>query len=398
MTPAARLQASIEILDQILSGQPAEQVLTTWARTHRFAGSGDRAAIRDHVYDCLRCRRSFAHLGGSETGRGLVLGLLRDAGTPPESVCDGARHGPAPLTQEEAAFTPGPMPESVALDCPDWLADDLRAALGADFAPVMAAMRQRAPVFLRANPVRTDPAGGQEGARGEALAALAADGIDARPHPLAPFAIEVIGTPRALRTARACLDGLVEFQDAASQAVIHALPDPRGLRVLDYCAGGGGKALALAALGADVTAHDAAPARMKDIPARAARAGVSIQIVDRITDHPGAQYDMVLTDVPCSGSGSWRRAPAGKWALTPEGLGDLLKVQARILDRAARHLRPGGWLAYVTCSMLEAENTGQIAAFLARNPAMVVQKSLRLTPLDGGDGFFLCVMQRGAQG
>jgi 16S rRNA (cytosine967-C5)-methyltransferase len=381
MTPAARLAAAIIILDRILSGSPLEQALTGWARGNRFAGSGDRAAIRDHVFDVQRMQRSCGHLGGGSDGRALVLGLLRAQGVDPDTIFTGDGHAPAPLTLTERAYIPPPMPDPVALDCPDWLWPAMQSSLGPDCAPVLRLLQTRAPVFLRVNLGRADLA--------RAVAVLASDGIGAQPHPLAPTALEVTENARQIRNSRAYLDGLVELQDAASQAIITALPPLRGLRVLDYCAGGGGKALALAALGAQVTAHDANPARMQDIGPRAARAGVRIATATQ----PKGAFDLVLTDAPCSGSGSWRRAPAGKWLLTESGLSDLLVLQAKILDKAAKHVRAGGILAYATCSLLQAENDTQIELFLTRNNRFAHVSRHKFTPLDGGDGFFLCVMR-----
>lgn len=382
MTPAARHQAAIEILDRILAGGAAEQALTAWARASRFAGSGDRAAIRDIVFTALRCKRSFAHLGGAETGRGLVLGGLRAAQTRPDDIFTGARHAPAPLSEAEANLTPPPMPEAAALDCPDWLEDDLRASLGADFAPVLQALRQRAPVILRVNAARST--------RDAAQAALQAEGIPTRPHPLAAHALEVTANPRAVQHSTAYQTGLVEMQDAASQAVIEALAPLQGLRVLDYCAGGGGKSLALAALGAQVTAHDANPARLRDLTQRATRAGVDIILADK----PAGQFDLVLTDVPCSGSGSWRRSPDAKWRLTPDRLDELTRIQAQILRDTLPHVRDGGHLAYVTCSLLARENEAQIAAFLPTAAGLTLEHQRRITPCDGGDGFFLAVIRQ----
>lgn len=381
MTPAARFQAAAEILDQFLSGMPAEQCLTRWARNSRYAGSKDRAAIRDIVYDALRCKRSYAHLGGAETGRGLVLGALRFRGADPAQYFTGEGHAPPVLTPLEATYTPAPMPELVALDCPDWLAPDLQASLGADFSPVLESLRQRAPVYLRANLARIS--------REQAIAHLAQDAIGAQPHQLAPSALEVIDNPRAIQRSKAYLEGLVELQDAASQAVIAALPDMQGQTALDYCAGGGGKALALAALGAKVTAHDANPARMRDLPNRAKRAQASIALAEQ----PDGLFDLVLTDVPCSGSGSWRRNPTGKWALTQHMLDQLHLMQKQILDNAQIHTRPDGWLAYVTCSLLASENQLQIAAFLERALGFQLVKELKLSPLDGGDGFYLALLK-----
>ena len=153
MTPAARLSAAIVCLDRILTGSVAEQVLTRWGRANRFAGSGDRNAIRDLVYDALRCRRSFAALGGADSGRGLILGGLRAQGIDPDSLFTGIAHAALPVSANESGRRPDPME---ALDCPDWLAPRLMESLGHDFAPVMQALRQRAPVFLRVNTLRAD--------------------------------------------------------------------------------------------------------------------------------------------------------------------------------------------------------------------------------------------------
>ena len=383
MTPAARAAAAIGVLDRWLAGVPAEQALTNWGRASRYAGSGDRHAVRDIVYDAIRCRRSFAQRGGEETGRGLVLGGIRERGEDPALSFTGAGHAPAPLAVGEAV-DPGPATGLAALDCPDWLEPLLQDSLGADFAPVMAALRHRAPLFLRVNAARIDRAG--------AIARLAAEGIIALPHALADSALLVQQGARKIHASQCFAEGFVELQDAASQAVVQALPVTPGLRVLDFCAGGGGKALALAARGAAVTAHDADAGRMRDLAPRAARAGAAIALVP-----PGqvpAPHPLVLADAPCSGSGSWRRAPEAKWALTPARLAELVVLQARILDLAAGLVTPGGTLAYATCSMIGAENGAQARAFLARTPGWTLRREHRFTPLDGGDGFYLAQLRR----
>jgi 16S rRNA (cytosine967-C5)-methyltransferase len=161
--------------------------------------------------------------------------------------------------------------------------------------------------------------------------------------------------------------------------------------VLDYCAGGGGKTLAMAARARlKLFAHDVDPRRMRDLPARAKRAGARVTL----TEAPQGPFDLVLADAPCSGSGSWRRAPEGKWLLTPDRLAGVIAVQAQILDRIATLVAPGGVLAYATCSLLRAENEAQIAAFQARSPGWSLASQRRLTPLDGGDGFFVAVLRR----
>ena len=379
MTPGARGAAAIGLLDAILAGAPAEKALTTWARSSRFAGSGDRAAVRDLVFDGLRRRRSAAALGGAETGRGLLLGLLRGDGVDPATIFTGEGHAPPPLTAEEIAAGRPPHPGAEASDCPDWLWPVLEAQYGPAAGPLMAAQQDRAPVFLRA-----------VGDRDDIIAALAQDGIAATPHPDVKTALQVTGNPRRLQSSRAYLEGRVELQDAASQAAVLALPLEPGMRVLDYCAGGGGKSLAMAArMPLAITAHDADPGRMADIGPRAARAGVRIEL----TRQPAGAFDLVLVDAPCSGSGTWRRAPEAKWRLDAARLAELTALQAEILDRAARHVLPGGHLAYATCSILQAENEAQRAGFAARHPGWEPGVERLWRPEQSGDGFYLSVFR-----
>lgn len=384
MTPAARHSAAIEILDRFLAGEAAEKALTTWARASRFAGAKDRAAVRDLVFDALRCLRSHAARGGAMTGRGLVLGGLRARGDEPEALFTGEGHAPAPLSPAELAG--GREPEgNEALDCPDWLAPALRASLAADFEPVMQALQMRAPVFLRANL--------RKATRAAVADRLRSEGVETRPHPLSPSALEVTEGARRVQGSAAYAEGLVDLQDAASQAVADGVPIAEGAKVLDYCAGGGGKTLAMAGRSdARWFAHDAEPRRMRDLPARAGRAGVAVTLLE----DPAAQapYDVVLSDAPCSGSGAWRRSPEGKWRLDAARLDRLIGTQAAILDAAARLVVPGGTLAYATCSLLEAENGAQTAAFLLRHPGWRNLWSRSLTPLDGGDGFHLALLTR----
>ncbi|WP_207101180.1 RsmB/NOP family class I SAM-dependent RNA methyltransferase [Paracoccus shandongensis] len=379
MTPGARISAAIAILDRILAGQPAEQALLRWSRASRFAGSGDRAAVRDLVFDALRCRNSHAALGGSLSGRGLMIGGLRAAGRDPATVFTGEGHAPAPLAAGE-----GTGSADGVSDIPDWLAPLWKSSLGGDADAVAAAMRQRAPVWLRVNTLRATPA--------DAIRALAEDGIAAVPDARLATALRVTENERRLSQGRAYGDGLVELQDLSPQLACAALPVAPGMRVLDYCAGGGGKTLAVAARakGLALVAHDADPARMRDLPQRAERAGVRV----RLDADPAGRFDLVIVDAPCSGSGTWRRTPDSKWRLTEPALRDLVALQAEILRKAARHVPPGGHLAYMTCSVLAPENDGQVAAFLRGHPDFSQLSRHFWTPLDAGDGFFLALLAR----
>lgn len=381
MTPAARVQAAIECLDRILGGAAAEKVLTAWARSSRFAGSADRAAVRDHVFDALRARRSFAALGGAETGRGILIGALRAIGEDLDAVFDGTPYAPPPLSPGERAAGRQPVAGAEAADLPDWLWPRFAASLGEDAQAAAEALKHRAPVHLRVNLAKID--------RDGAIDALEKDGIEARQHPAASTALEAVAGARRLRGASAYLNGLVELQDAASQAVVEALPLVPGMRVLDYCAGGGGKTLAMAALGAfEMFAHDAAPQRLRDLPSRADRAGVRVKLLASDQLATRGPFDLVLCDVPCSGSGAWRRAPDGKWRLTEVGLSELVATQSAILDDAATLVAPGGVLAYATCSVLQDENERKIQEFTGRNSRFSLSWRCRWSLLDGVDGFF----------
>ncbi len=250
MTPAARQQAAIEILDLILDGEAAEKALTSWRRRNRYAGSKDRAAVRDHVFSALRCRRSFAALGGAQTGeqtgaqtgaqtgRGLVLGALRAEGVDPETVFSGQGYGPAALSEDESQEPAAFASDAERLDIPDWIWPSFSESLGKDTEAAAQALQSRAPVHLRANLLRTP--------RAAAIEARAEEGIICAPHPASDTALDVSQGGRKVRNSDCFADGLVELQDAASQAVVDQLPLVDGMRVLDFCAGGGGKSLAMA--------------------------------------------------------------------------------------------------------------------------------------------------------
>ena len=388
MTPAARLSAAIAVLDAIIAGARAEQALATWGRASRFAGSGDRAALRDIVFDVLRAKVSLGRLGGAETGRGLVLGLLRRAGQDAGALFTGEGHAPAPLSPTERAHLAAPVPLAPpdACDIPAWLWPAWQESLGAQAVAAAEVLQRRGPVTLRVNLSR--------GSRDAAQASLAAEGIDTQPGEV-KTALHVTAQERKIARSAAFLSGHVELQDAASQQAVARLHVAPGARVLDYCAGGGGKALAFADLpGVHVTAHDIAPRRMVDLPARAARAGVQIDLTETAALPGLAPFDLVFCDAPCSGSGTWRRTPEAKWALTPDMLHDYARMQAGVLASAAPLVAPGGRLAYATCSVLQAENRASVAGFLAAQPGWRCVDEMALVPTDTQDGFYLAVLAR----
>jgi len=387
MTPAARHAAAIDILNIWREGQPVEAALTGWARASRYAGSKDREAVRDIVYTAVRRARSASRLGNGSGGRAMLVGLARADGEAPQGWT-GETYTPVPLNEAETALCEAEMPalsRGEALDCPDWLLPLFDAALGPDADATLDLMRNRAPVFARVNVAKTTPS--------EAIAELESGDIAAQPHALAETALEITRNPRRLRNAAIYTEGRVELQDVASQAVASEFARivPAGAETLDYCAGGGGKALALAALGLKVTAHDVNPARMRDLPSRADRAGASIA---SLPAGATGTWPCIFADAPCSGSGSWRRAPEAKWAFTPERLSELTDIQDSILSDCAKFTAKGGFLGYASCSILREENEDRVNAFLNKNTDWTLLRQRRLGPLDGGDGFFLAVLQR----
>lgn len=388
MTPGARVQAAIECLDQIIAGAAAEQVLSRWARGSRFAGSKDRAAVRDHVFDALRARDSYAAHGGALSGRAVLAAHVSASGAEVDTLFSGQGHAPAVLNEEErsALHAYDETQDRSIWNMPDWAAQRLQSSHGDLADDIAFALRSRAPVDLRVNLLKTNA--------DDASRFLEEDGVFAAPCGISPTALRVQEGARKVKTSRAYAQGHVELQDAGSQALVSALPLRDGHQVLDYCAGGGGKSLAMAAQAAvRVTAHDANPKRMNDLDARAERAGITIARA-RAEELSGlGGFDLVLCDVPCSGSGAWRRNPDGKWRMQEAEFTALLSVQSDILEKAQSLLKPKAALAYVTCSLFDDENTKQIERFLSAHPEYQVETEQKWTPLAGSDGFYLCLMR-----
>ncbi len=388
MTPAARISAAIGLMDRILSGELADRALADWGRKNRYAGSKDRAAIADLVYDVLRRKRSLASRGGGDTGRALLLGYVREARQDPETIFGVGPYAPSSLTEAERLLGRPPRPNGgESVDFPEWLWPHLQDSLGEKAQTVADAMRNRAPVYLRVNLSKLS--------RERATAELADEGITVQPHVLSPSALEVTDGARKVRNSQAYLQGKIELQDVSSQAVADLVPLKSGGTLLDFCAGGGGKVLAVAGrVAGKFYAHDADPGRLKDLPKRASRAGVAVSLVSLPELGKQPSFDSVLIDVPCSGTGSWRRDPQGKWLLTPDKLRQTLNTQKEILSQATRFVKPLGHLIYATCSLLECENGQQISEFVKPNSNFSLVSERRFTPLDGGDGFYCAVLRK----
>jgi 16S rRNA (cytosine967-C5)-methyltransferase len=408
MTPSARLQMAIEILEGLeKTAQPTDRFLKSWFRIRRFAGSKDRRAITEQVFSVQRSRARLAHRMGSDIPRALMIAAL-----PPgeiEALFTGG-YGPAPLTEaEQAALAakPSSAPTWVSGEYPEWLESELTESFGDRLAEEMTAFQQRAPTDLRVNSLKAS--------RDDVIAALIAEGIDCGPTPYAPNGIRIGSDATNLSKSALFESGAFEFQDEAAQ-IAAALCDARpGMRVLDLAAGAGGKSLAFAASmqnQGEIVACDVRGEALFELQKRAARAGATI-ITTLPLEHgqPSGLFDAVFVDAPCTGTGTWRRQPELRWRLTPARIAYLTALQDRLLDQAAGLVRPGGLLLYATCSVLPVENQARIAAFHARNPGFVpvnlrenrdipghlpgLGRDFRASPATTGtDGFFCAGLRR----
>jgi 16S rRNA (cytosine967-C5)-methyltransferase len=428
MTPGARVAAAIEGLDDILARRrPAQDALKDWGLAHRFAGSKDRAAIAGLVFDALRRKASAAWVMQDETPRATVLGALHlQRGLSVDeiaSLCSGEGHSPAPLSEAErahlSAATLEGAPLHVAADIPEWLASHFIAAFAERAVEEGRALAERAPVDLRVNRLKTT--------RDKALAALAH--LHPEPTPFSPLGLRMAPGPDgrgpALNAEPAYAKGWVELQDEGSQLAALLCAAKPGEQVLDLCAGGGGKTLALAAEmenRGQIYATDTDGRRLMPIYARLERANarnVQVRAPRGAADIVGdlkERCGLVLIDAPCTGTGTWRRNPDAKWRIRPGALAERIKTQDELLARAAVYVKPGGRIVYVTCSVLRDENEDRISAFLQTHPHFALQSAgtmitradlpalqpfatggtgLRLSPATTHtDGFYVAMLMR----
>ena len=381
MTPSARTQAGIEILDQVIAaarddGPPADAIVRLYFKTRRYAGSKDRRAVRELVFRAIRRSGEWP-----ASGRAAMLGLAEDE---PEIAFDDTPHGAALRGAGEVA--------SPSADLPGWIEKELSSHVARDEWPALLA---RAPLDLRVNVARTTR---------DVMAAV----FDAQLTRHSPWGLRLPADTR-VDDRFEYEAGMVEVQDEGSQLIALACAALDGL-VVDLCAGAGGKALAIAAAAPDaqIIACDTNRQRLSQLGPRALRAGadIAVRLLDAgkeeamLADLAG-QADVVLVDAPCSGSGTWRRSPEGRWRLNPERLARVVALQAKLLDLAALLVKPGGALVYATCSVLRREGAGQADAFLGRHSDWTVQDvgfeggrgdgvGRLLTPKhDDTDGFFV---------
>jgi 16S rRNA (cytosine967-C5)-methyltransferase len=423
------MAAAVEVLEDVLvRHRPAALALAEWGKAHRFAGSGDRAAIGNLVYDALRRRQSLAAKMGSDTPRALIVAAApRAFGVTPQAVvdfADGSPHALPPLEPEEKAALMRPLPADapayVLGDFPEWLAPSFQRAFGERAAIESEALARRAPVDLRVNTLKAT--------REKVLKALAAHG--AEPTPLSPVGVRLPAPEGAARTPNVEAEaahgkGWYEVQDEGSQlAALLAGAGPR-LQVADVCAGSGGKTLALAAQmhnTGQIYAYDDDKLMLRPIFDRLKRAGArNVQLLpagnEALLAGLGPRFDVVLVDAPCTGTGTWRRRPDAKWRLKPQNLTERIAEQRGVLTLAAPLVKPGGRLVYVTCSVLPEENTDQVAWFVGAHAGFEIEPTaetwrarigseppvsadgradgLLLTPArHGTDGFFIASLVR----
>ncbi|MCX5493905.1 RsmB/NOP family class I SAM-dependent RNA methyltransferase [Kaistia dalseonensis] len=435
MTPVARISAAIEVLDDIANRRrPAADALKDWGLAHRFAGSKDRRAIGDLVFDALRHKSSSAFAANGEDGRAIMLGLFHQHRgldiAAIEKLFSGERFAPLPLSDEERAALAedrlAEAPDFIRGDYPEWIAPNLARIFGAEVVEELQALAEPAPLDLRVNTLKAEPDHAAKEVTAEVGRAPERPALSTLclRLPLEPER----GEPHIAST-ESFLKGHVEIQDLGSQLAAEFAGARPGMQVLDFCAGGGGKTLALAAAmqnHGQIFAYDSDRRRLAPIHDRLTRSGVrNVQVRtprpngDVLDDLEG-RMDLVLIDAPCTGTGTWRRNPDAKWRIRPGSLAERNKDQALVLDAAERYVKKGGRLVYITCSVLEEENSDQIAAFLETHPsfgvvppaevvhafeneamttiggaARLLAHGLLLTPRSSGtDGFFVSVLTR----
>jgi 16S rRNA (cytosine967-C5)-methyltransferase len=421
MTPAGQLAAAIDLLAEIeADARPADAVANSFFRNRRFIGAGDRREVSALVWGVLRTRRHLGwwleKFGAEPTPRLLLAAQALFSGMTLHKIglaFTAGRYGPPPLTQAETIILekfaghtlehPN-MPEGAKYEIPDWLLPRFAAKYGPALPAEMAALATPAPLDLRVNALKAT--------REAAIAALAHEKLTAAPTPYSPWGLR-LAARQSITSGPAFRSGIVEIQDEGSQLIALLVGAEPGMRVADYCAGAGGKTLAIAQTMRNkghIVACDVSAPRLEGAIKRLRRAGVHnaeqhlLTPGDKWTKRQARKFDRVLVDAPCTGTGTWRRNPDARLRLRETDLAEILPKQAAILDQAQKLVKPGGRLIYATCSLLDDENRMQVEAFLARYPnffraavdlpAGLEGPDLELSPRrHGTDGFYAAVME-----
>ena len=382
-------QSVIEILDTYLDEAKINFVLRKWAIKHRFAGSSDRRKIKDIIFDIIRQKKSCEHVGGGFSGRNLLIGYLKLKGTELSSVFDNSKFGPKELTIKEQNINVdfSNLSNIYELDFPSWLIPILRRSLQSEFNNVVKVLRNRSHVQLRVNLKKIS--------RLNAIKKLKKNNIECEINELCSTALNVLSGAQHILTSPCFENGFVELQDAGSQLVSELIEINYNDKVLDMCAGAGGKSLAIscgAELDATYFAWDVNFDRMKDIDARSKRAGVKIEKVIKLSSK--SFYNKIIIDAPCSGSGSWRRDPEGKWRLDEDILENYVKTQKELILKGLKLLAPRGQILYITCSILDIENGKLIDDLISSVLSLQLVRSISLVPSSKSDGFYGAVLEK----
>lgn len=425
MKPAARIQSAIEILSEIYGSiSPADGIIQAYTRQRRYIGSGDRREILELVYGVMRQYWLLEGLLGYcwsapgadpiQKARRHILAYLVKIKTEPlvSELFSGEEYAPKYLTATEndlisklEAIDNRKLPESSQLSCPDWVYEILKTTYPDRYREILYSLKETAPLDLRVNTLKSH--------REKVLSKLRREGYECVATNLSPWGIR-FAERQPLQHHPLVQQGVLEIQDEGSQLIALACDVKPGMAVWDYCAGAGGKTLALAAMMENkgrILATDVVEWRLKNAPQRLRRAGVHNAETRILDDESGkwlkrqaGKFDCVLVDAPCSGSGTWRRNPELRWRMNAQGFQELIAKQQQILNKAASLVKPGGKLVYATCSLLNPENMGQINSFLEQHSEFKLHKIgyefasqgvLELNPADHKtDGFFAAVLER----
>ena len=395
----SRANAAIFILDEFLAGQNLNAILSKWTKANRYAGSSDRESIRDIVFDILRVKKTFTFILNKEkqviNGRALVFLYSVYYSLPLNDIFTGQKYGPDKLNNYENEFSEIAKENNergfeVIDNIPDFLLTEFQRSLGSKFGNVMRLLEKRAPVSIRVNAHKSDVS--------SILEVLSSEGIEGKIAKKVRYGIEIIGNPRRLTQLKSFKDGYFEVQDLHSQKTIEGLPIKEDTKILDYCAGAGGKILNIASLlkgNGRFFVHDLDKKKLIEADLRAKRAGIKLKRLnaENMEQHHNS-FDYILADVPCSGSGTWRRNPQQKWRITSDSLEEILNRQITILNEVKDLIKKNGLLFYITCSLLKIENEEVVDDFLIQNKNFSLSNKENITIDTQGDGFFCAVLQK----